>query len=103
MRSATRILPLIFLFVFIVAAPRQAHAQTPRPAASATRAAAAPASQPTTRQYQTFAMSHMGDPARGKSLFINDAKLACAKCHSTEAGAQDAKVGPTLSAIGDRF
>jgi len=48
-------------------------------------------------------MSHLGDVSRGKALFFNEARLACSRCHSVEQRPQDAKVGPPLFAVGDRF
>ena len=31
-------------------------------------------------EYQSYAMTHRGDAARGKALFENDQRLACARC-----------------------
>lgn len=69
--------------------------------------AGAPTTQPfkspadTRQQYQSFAMTHQGDAAHGKSLFEDEQRLACTKCHTTN-GKPD-KAGPDLSAIGDKF
>ena len=52
-------------------------------------------------EYRKFAMSHEGDAAQGKELFVNGQKLACAICHSID-GRGD-KAGPDLFAVGDRF
>ena len=46
-------------------------------------------------------MLHEGDPSRGKQLFADDTKLACAKCHKVDAG--PGRAGPDLFAIGDKF
>ena len=54
-------------------------------------------------QYQAFAMSHLGDPERGKALFFDESKLACGRCHSVDAAARDARAGPNLFAAGDKF
>src|SRR5438105_5555176 len=62
---------------------------------------------PTTRpaktkeQYRSFAMTRQGDVARGKSLFLDEQKVACGRCHTTDGKGR--KVGPDLSAIGDKF
>jgi putative heme-binding domain-containing protein len=52
-------------------------------------------------QYLSFAMTHTGDPERGKKLFLNEQRLACARCHSTDG--KGGKAGPDLFAIGDKF
>jgi putative heme-binding domain-containing protein len=52
-------------------------------------------------KYETFAMTHQGDAARGKALFFDTAKLACGQCHSVDG--RGGKVGPDLFAIGDKF
>ncbi len=46
-------------------------------------------------------MTHDGDPPRGKTLFADEQRLACSKCHSVDGRAS--KAGPDLSSIGDRF
>jgi putative heme-binding domain-containing protein len=48
-----------------------------------------------------FAMREVGDPARGRTLFTDESRLACSKCHSTDGSAT--KAGPDLSGIGDKF
>jgi len=70
----------------------------------ATGAPAAPASRPTAKsrqQYQSFALTHQGDPARGRKLFEDEQRLACTKCHATDS--KGGKAGPDLSTIGDKF
>src|SRR5579859_2052136 len=62
--------------------------------------AGAPTTQPskssagTRQQYQSFALTHQGDAAHGKSLFEDEQRLACTKCHTTDGKA--AKAGPDL-------
>lgn len=51
--------------------------------------------------YRKFALTHEGDIANGASLFRNEQKLGCAKCHSIDGSA--GKAGPDLYAIGDKF
>src|SRR5689334_13899237 len=53
------------------------------------------------KTYDTYAMTHQGDPARGKILFENKKLLACTNCHSTDGSAS--KAGPDLQSIGDKF
>jgi putative heme-binding domain-containing protein len=62
-------------------------------------AAADPARQ--IREYRDFAMGHDGDVARGRELFNNEQRAACAKCHSVDGSGS--KAGPDLYAIGDNF
>jgi putative heme-binding domain-containing protein len=62
-----------------------------------------PASRPTTNQYQSFAMTHLGDPDRGRALFFDQSTLACSRCHSVERDRPEPHVGPGLFAIGDKF
>jgi putative heme-binding domain-containing protein len=52
-------------------------------------------------EYQSYAMTHRGDAARGKALFENDQRLACARCHATDS--RGGKAGPDLFAVGDKF
>ena len=52
-------------------------------------------------QYHGFAMSHAGDAERGKALFSDAQRLACARCHAT--GGKTTSVGPDLATIGDKF
>jgi putative heme-binding domain-containing protein len=69
-------------------------------------AAAAPATTQsakpkTIEQYQAFAMTHAGDPARGRALFGDEQRLGCGRCHSIDGSSS--KVGPDLRAAGDKF
>jgi putative heme-binding domain-containing protein len=83
-------------FVICVSAaffPLLATAQSPAPKSSAK-----PASKD---QYATYAMTHAGDAARGRELFADARRLACAGCHSTDAKGDS--VGPDLRSIGDKF
>jgi putative heme-binding domain-containing protein len=71
--------------------------------------AAAPASKPApaTRPgpkkdaYVNFAMTHQGDAARGASLFADESRLACSRCHAVDG--KGGRAGPDLFAIGDKF
>ena len=51
--------------------------------------------------YRKYALTHEGDVTRGASLFADELKLACAKCHSVDGRAS--KAGPDLFAVGDKF
>lgn len=48
-----------------------------------------------------FAMQQAGEVARGRTLFADEARAACVKCHSTDG--RGGKAGPDLAAIGDKF
>ena len=56
---------------------------------------------PTLESYRKYALTHEGDVARGASLFRDEQKLACSKCHSVDGRAGQA--GPDLFAVGDKF
>jgi putative heme-binding domain-containing protein len=56
---------------------------------------------PEKRAYADFGMRADGDVSRGKQLFADEQKLACAKCHSIDG--TSSKAGPDLSSIGDKF
>jgi len=66
---------------------------------------AAPATRPATRpslaEYQNYAMMHQGDAERGKSLYFNEQRLGCSKCHTVDGKASLA--GPDLMSIADKF
>src|SRR5213075_2790779 len=47
------------------------------------------------------AMTHQGDVERGKSLFFEEQRLGCSKCHTIDGKASLA--GPDLMTIGDKF
>ena len=51
--------------------------------------------------YRKYALTHEGSVTRGASLFADEQKLACAKCHSLDGRA--GKAGPDLYAAGDKF
>jgi putative heme-binding domain-containing protein len=53
------------------------------------------------KEYRDFAMSHDGNPVRGKQLFLSEQRTACSKCHSADGGSS--KAGPDLFAVGDKF
>ena len=56
---------------------------------------------PSLESYRKYALTHEGDVARGASLFRDEQKLACSKCHSVDGRAGQA--GPDLFAVGDKF
>jgi len=58
---------------------------------------------PSTRQraYVDAAMRNDGNVARGKELFLDEQKTACAKCHSLDGSSS--KAGPDLAFVGDKF
>src|SRR6185312_10284023 len=87
--------------------PRRRHVFSIRPIAGVlvlvfpfTTLAAQPTTQPV-QKYQHFAMTHQGDAAVGRSLFLDEQKLACTRCHAIDGSAS--KAGPDLSAIGDKY
>src|SRR5438093_1162222 len=53
------------------------------------------------REYHDFAMSHDGNVSRGRNLFNDERRLACAKCHSVDG--TGSKAGPDLMAVGDAY
>ena len=77
--------------------PLSALAQSPP--ARATNTTQPPAAA--LRAYVDFAMRNRGDVSRGRTLFANDQKLACAKCHGVDGSGNLA--GPDLAAVGDKF
>src|SRR5437879_3918190 len=56
---------------------------------------------PNKEEYRRFALLREGDAARGKELFADEHKAACAKCHSVDG--KGGKAGPDLFAVGDKF
>lgn len=56
---------------------------------------------PALRGYREVAMGRDGDPVRGKELFFDESRAACAKCHSVDGSAS--KAGPDLFAAGDKL
>src|SRR5829696_9628380 len=71
------------------------------PPAAAQAPASADAKGRNTGEYQSYAMTHRGDAARGAELFRNGQRLACSRCHATDGTGGTA--GPDLFAIGDKF
>src|SRR5437867_3719037 len=67
--------------------------------APAQTSAADPARQ--LREYRDYAMGHDGNVARGRELFLDEQRAACAKCHTVDGSS--AKAGPDLFAVGDKF
>ncbi len=59
------------------------------------------ATVPNLEEYRRHALIREGDAVRGARLFADEAKLACAKCHSIDGKAT--KAGPDLFAAGDAF
>jgi putative heme-binding domain-containing protein len=57
--------------------------------------------RPSAETYAEFARSHAGDANRGRSLFADPGRLACARCHRVRG--QGGDVGPDLSDIGGKF
>lgn len=51
--------------------------------------------------YRGFAVSHPGDPINGRKLFLDEQRLACSRCHSTDGKGEHA--GPDLFTAGDKF
>jgi putative membrane-bound dehydrogenase-like protein len=51
--------------------------------------------------YRDYALSHAGDPERGRTLFTDPMGLACLKCHRV--GNEGGQVGPDLTGIGGRY
>lgn len=70
-------------------------------AADAPATPAQPIAPKPKEKYADFAMAHQGDAGRGKTLFNDEKRLACARCHAIDGKAS--KVGPNLFAIGDKF
>ncbi len=56
---------------------------------------------PDVDEYRRHALTRAGDVVRGATLFADDQRLACAKCHSIDGSA--GKAGPDLAAAGDAF
>jgi putative heme-binding domain-containing protein len=51
--------------------------------------------------YRGFALSNSGDASIGRKLFLNEQRLACTRCHTTDGGAS--RAGPDLATIGDKY
>src|SRR4051812_18942430 len=52
-------------------------------------------------RYRAFALSHRGDATNGQRLFLDEQRLACSKCHTTDGSAS--RAGPDLRAAGETF
>ncbi len=52
-------------------------------------------------RFQSHALTHDGNPQRGKTLFFDEKRTRCVTCHKV--GNKGADVGPDLSAIGGKF
>src|SRR5690348_11746899 len=48
-----------------------------------------------------FALKQSGDATRGRAVFLDESRVACSKCHTTDGSG--AKAGPELGAIGDKY
>jgi putative heme-binding domain-containing protein len=53
------------------------------------------------KEFARYAASHHGDAGRGRALFADSKRLACARCH--RAGGQGGDIGPDLSDVGGKF
>lgn len=53
------------------------------------------------KPYRDVAMGREGNAKRGKEIFNDETRAACAKCHSTDGSSS--KAGPDLYAVGDKF
>src|SRR6266487_2465857 len=80
----------LVLALFLPARGAEAPAQT---------SAADPARQ--LREYRDYAMGNDGNIARGREIFLDQERAACAKCHSVDGSS--GKAGPDLFAVGDKF
>jgi putative heme-binding domain-containing protein len=59
------------------------------------------AAPPDLRAYERHALTHAGDAGRGRALFFDDPRTACATCHRV--GDRGGAVGPDLSHVGGKF
>jgi putative heme-binding domain-containing protein len=56
------------------------------------------------REYRDYALGREGNPERGRALFHDETRAACAKCHSVDGSSNSgSKAGPDLFAAGDKF
>ncbi len=74
---------------------------TSLPAYAQTRSTPGTTKAPSVDEYRRYALTHEGDVSRGATLFADEQKLACVKCHSING--QASKAGPDLLAAGDKF
>ena len=87
----THVVPILSLLFGLVVLG-QAADQAPQPQPD-------PARQ--LRAYRDFAMGRDGNPERGRQLFNDEQRAACARCHSIDG--TSSKSGPDLLAVGDKF
>jgi putative heme-binding domain-containing protein len=52
-------------------------------------------------EYIRYALNHAGDAARGRALFFDEKRAACARCHRANGNGGD--LGPDLSDIGGKY
>jgi putative heme-binding domain-containing protein len=50
---------------------------------------------------RAFAISNPGDAAAGRTLFLDEQRLACSRCHTTDGSST--RAGPDLQTVGDKF
>ena len=53
------------------------------------------------RPFEQQALTTVGDPQRGRELFVNETKTKCAACHKVSG--QGGEAGPDLTHIGGKF
>jgi len=90
-RDCSQRVTLIFISFAILLASNCFADSSPAPKLSAKQIA----------QLRNFALTHQGDVVHGKTLFEDQQKLACSKCHVVNG--QGGRVGPDLSSAGDKF
>src|SRR5258706_9762235 len=84
---------LAVLLFFPATGMAQVGVATPAPATRST------ITKPLTKQnYQAFAMTHSGDVERGRRLFLDEQRLACARSHSVVG--KGGTGGPDLFGVG---
>src|ERR1041385_6396960 len=52
-------------------------------------------------EYRRHALLREGDPVQGKSLFFDERKTGCSRCHTVDGAG--GRAGPDLFAVGDKF
>ncbi len=57
--------------------------------------------QPAAPDYARYALSHSGQASLGQSIFNDEQRAGCVKCHTVDG--TGAKTGPDLSAVGAKF
>lgn len=86
-----KLILFVISFVWMAGGPLRGLAQMPR----------AEAEIPGAESYRQFALLHEGDAARGRTLFGDEQRVGCSRCHSVDG--RGLKAGPDLFAIGDQF